>query len=195
MRPWSLTAALAAVESDVWSTTAFAAIGLVQPADDGRLHFEIRTPVTVSANCLRSEDLPSALHAPIAAPARASLRSGSNPARALDRLTAPFDLDAMAVVPLGSDAQAPAIWAALADSRAIADDEILALRAIGERVVRLWEAGEPDAVRQRRLARFDKMSGILSTLAAALDVRDVFGTLSSLTREIVPHDSAIIATF
>jgi transcriptional regulator with GAF, ATPase, and Fis domain len=195
MRPWSLTTALAAVEPDVWSTTPFAAIGLVQSAADGRVHFDIRTPVAASANRLRPEDLPTALHAPIAAPMCTHLQPGSNPARAIDRLTAHFDLDSMALVPLGSHGQSPAIWAALADSRAIADDEMEALHAIGERVVALCEAGEPDATRQHRLARFDRMSGILPTLAAALDVRDVFGTLSSLTRDILPHDSAIIATF
>jgi len=41
---WPLTTALASLETEIWSTIQFAAVGTMAPADDGLVRFELRTP-------------------------------------------------------------------------------------------------------------------------------------------------------
>ena len=94
MRPWSLTTALAAVEPDVWSTTPFAAIGTVRPLDDGRVRFEMRTPLAAAVSVVGLTDLPAALQPSHAAGVSvARLSDGRDQERAVDRLAAAFALD------------------------------------------------------------------------------------------------------
>jgi transcriptional regulator with GAF, ATPase, and Fis domain len=196
MRPWSLTTALAAVEPDVWSATPFAAIGTVRPLEGERVRFEMRTRLAAAANVLGAGDLPPVLHPSTAAGVSVGrLSAGRDTGRAVDRLTAAFELDSVARIPIGTDEAPVTLFAALDDSRAIDNAAIDALEELARRVRALADGGEPREVRERRLARFDALSQVLTTLGTALDVRDVFDTLSALTRQILPHESAIVGVF
>jgi len=196
MDPWSLTTALAAVEPDIWSTTPFAAVGSVRVADDGRVRFEVRTRLSAAANLVDAAALPPVLRpAHNAGISVARLAAERDTERGVDRLLAAFRLDSIVRIPVGTVDAPVTVFAALDDSRAIDDRDIDAVERIAHRAVALAAGGEPRAVRERRLARFDALSGVLRTLAAALDIRDVFDQLSTLTRGIIPHESSVVGVF
>ncbi|HXI28095.1 MAG TPA: GAF domain-containing protein, partial [Vicinamibacterales bacterium] len=196
MDPWSLTTALAAVEPDIWTTTPFTAVGNVRVAGDGRVRFEVRTRVSAAANLVDAAALPPVLRpAHAAGISVARLAAERDPERGVDRLLAAFGLDSIVRIPVGTADAPVTVFAALDDSRAIDDRDIDAVERIAHRAVALAAGGEPRAVRERRLARFDALSGVLRTLAAALDIRDVFDQLSTLTRGIIPHESSVVGVF
>src|SRR5437773_914113 len=47
---WPLTLALASLEDEIWSTTPFAAVGLMVPSADDVVSFEFHPPVVSSAH-------------------------------------------------------------------------------------------------------------------------------------------------
>src|SRR5262245_5273387 len=171
MSSWPLTLALSAMESEVWATTPFGAIGLLQPTSDGRVKLEIHTPAVIASSVLDVSEL--------------------NPGGALDRLLAMWKQGAALRVPVGS--QGNEVFAACpVDGPAASDVDML--RRIGDRVDALAQEGEPPPVREDRLARIDALAGALPALSAALDIRDVFGQLSAIARRVLPHDSAVVLT-
>jgi transcriptional regulator with GAF, ATPase, and Fis domain len=195
MRPWSLTTALAAVEPDIWSTTPFAAVGFVVPAENGLVRFEMRTAQVATANLLRHSNLPRTFRVLSESQGVAPSLLDSDLDGAIGCALPSARLGSVIGSPLGSGRPSAIMWAALADDRPIEEGEIRALARFAIRVDALAAAGEPPDVRERRLVRYNALRGVLSTLASALDVRDVFGRLSMLARKILPHDSAVAAMF
>ncbi|HKB12936.1 MAG TPA: sigma 54-interacting transcriptional regulator [Vicinamibacterales bacterium] len=196
MRPWSLTTALAVVEPDVWSATPFAAVGLVMTTPDGSVRHEMHSRLVAVAHLLTRGDLPPVLWpAPAAGVSVGRLSAGRDVARAVDRITSTFSLDSVVMSPIGTDAAPMTMFAALDAGRAIEDAEIDVFERLVGRVRALADGGEPRDVRERRLTRLSALSQMLPTLTGALDVRDVFDRLSALTREMLPHDSAIVGVF
>jgi transcriptional regulator with GAF, ATPase, and Fis domain len=195
MKPWSLTTALAVVEPDVWSTTPFAAVGLALPAADGGVRFEMRTRQVATANEVRPADMPPALRAPATGITASRLTVDADTSRPIDRVMSFGSLDSVVTMPLGPGHPAATMFAAMSEERPFTDDEIGAVAAFARRVDQLAAAGEPLDVRERRLLRYDALSTVLSALGTALDIRDIFGRLSTLTRAILPHDTAVVGMF
>src|SRR5262245_43266388 len=171
MSSWPLTLALSAMETEMWSTTPFGAIGLLQPTSDGRVKLEIHTPVVIASSGLDVSEL--------------------RPGGALDRLLALWKQGAALRVPVGS--RGIEMFAASPADGPPASDVGL-LRGFGERLDAIAQQGEPAPVREDRLARIDALAGALPALSAALDIRDVFGQLSAIARRVLPHDSAVVLT-
>jgi len=165
--------ALASLEDEIWSTTPFAVVGTMSPAEDGLVRVELRTRVATSVNRLAADEF--------------------LPGRAIDRMLSPWDVGPLARAPIdGTDA---ACFAALPAARAFQDAETQALVQLARRVAALSRAPEPDPARDERLARIDGLSDMLPTLSTALDLRDVFEQLSAVARRVLPHDSAFAFVF
>ena len=192
---WPLALAVASVEAELWSTTAFVAFGLVEPAGNGRTRVEIRNRVVASAHVVGGDEVPAPLREPPADPRQfVPLSAHLRPSRAIDRLLITGSLEALLVVPIGPDGghQRGVLWAALSEPRAFHDAEVAAFAAVAKRVAALAREGEPLEVRDQRLSRIHALSDVLPVLGAALDIRDVFGQLSAIARRVLPHDSAFV---
>src|SRR5439155_9795788 len=166
---WPLTLALASLEDEIWSTTPFAAVGLMVPSADDVVSFEFHTPVVSSVNRLHANEF--------------------QPGGAVDRSLAPWAVGALVRAPIDGGAMC---FAALPDSRPFQDAETRALTRLTDQIAARSQEGEPAAARERRLIHVDALTDMLRTLGGALDLRDVFDQLSAIVRRVVPHDSAFV---
>ncbi len=189
--PWPLTTALDSLQVELWSAGPFAAVGLVEPADDGHVRVELRNPLVTLVSILRPEDLPEILRLPAVGPAQLSdVASQLQPERALDRILAAWKYRALLAVPIGSERAL--LWAALAEPRAFQHMEVHKLLNGAERLVTSASKGEsPDAL-ELRLSRLDGLSEVLPALGTALDIREIFGQLSAVAQRVLPHDAALV---
>src|SRR5439155_25172709 len=102
---WPLTLALASLEDEIWSTTPFAAVGLMVPAEHDVVSFEFHTPLITSSNRVHRHEF--------------------EPGGAIDRNLAPWTLGPLARAPIGgSDAMC---FAALPESRPFEDADMRSL--------------------------------------------------------------------
>jgi transcriptional regulator with GAF, ATPase, and Fis domain len=168
---WSLTMALASLEAEVWSTTRFRGVGLIEPQSDGRFRVETHTPAATVSSFLGEE----------------GLQPGGTAARVLEM----WQLGPMSRTPIGS--HGTELFAAVPE-KALDHDDLATLREVARRLDLLSTDGEPAALRDGRLARIEALDDVLRALAGALDVRDVFGQLSDTARRVLPHDSSLIHT-
>jgi transcriptional regulator with GAF, ATPase, and Fis domain len=167
--PWPLTMVLASVEAEIWATTRFRCLGLIEPQSDGRIRFEIHTTATTVSSFLDAANLESAA----------------------DRVLGMWQLGPMARTPIG--ANGVELFAS-ATGEPVTGEEFETLRAIAQRLDLLSAQGEPKALRDQRLERIEALDDVLRALAGALDVREVFGQLSDTARRVVPHDASLIFT-
>ena len=187
--PRSITSVLASVEEEIWATTPFGAIGVVVPATAGRVRIESRDPILASAHFLDQCELPAQLTLPLDdAVTLAPLASVLSPERAFDRMLSLLDLDALTAVPCAIGGGG-VFWAATGPGVS-ADPEMVA--RWGDRVAALYREEEPPDAREDRLTRFDALAALLNPLSTALDIREVFGHLSEIARQVLPHDAAIV---
>jgi transcriptional regulator with GAF, ATPase, and Fis domain len=165
--------ALASIESEIWSTTPFAVFGTTAPADNGLVRFELRTPAVTSVNLLHPDEF--------------------QPGRAVDRMLSPWRVGPLARAPIGEEGVV--CFAALPESRPFQDVETSALAHVTHQIAARLRHDEPSDVRERRLTRIDALSGVLSALTSALDLREVFDQLSAVAQRVLPHDSAFAFVF
>src|SRR5262249_27481728 len=149
----------ASIGSEVWTSTRFRAIGLLQPQTDGRVRFEMHTPVTMASNFIDPDEL----------------ESGGE----IDRLLTMFRLGPLIRTPTGS-AGTELFGAVPADS--LAADDTNSLRQLANRVEKISAEGEPVVIREQRLGRIEALTEVLRALSTALDIRDVFDQLSTTAR-------------
>ena len=165
--------ALAAIESEVWSTTPFALVGTTAPAGNGLVRFEMRSRAATSVNLLHPDEF--------------------LPGRAVDRMVSPWGVGPMGRVPIDWDGAM--CFAALPDGRPFQEADTHMLARLAQQVAERSRADEPDDMREQRLTRIDALSDVLRTLTGALDLRDVFSQLSTVARRVLPHDSAFALMF
>jgi transcriptional regulator with GAF, ATPase, and Fis domain len=191
MGPWPLSTALGSLQVELWSAAPFAALGLVVPADNGRLRVEMRNRAGTSANILAPDELPEILRPPADTPIQiADLASRLQPGRAVDRLLSAWNYGALLAVPIGSERAL--LWAALTEPRAFHHSEVRELERAAARLLTLAREGEaPDAL-ELRLGRLDALSEVLPALGTALDMRVVFAQISAVARRVLPHDIASV---
>jgi transcriptional regulator with GAF, ATPase, and Fis domain len=167
---WPLSIALASIEPDVWASTTFEALGLIQPSADGRLLVQIRTRLAVS------EALADA----------AALEPGGE----IHRVRSVWNLGPLVRVPVGSDGVE--LFAAGGPS-ADTEPQVAAVARLAERVAAISDAGESIDALDDRLTRVDAVGAVLHTLESALDLREVFSELSVVARRVLPHDFSIVS--
>jgi len=164
--------ALASLEAEIWSTTRFRGIGLIETHADGRDRLEMHTPVSTVSSVLGPD----------------GLGPGGTAARVLDM----WQLGPMSRTAIGE--RGTDLFAAVPAGEVPGDKEAATLRAIALRLDELAAAGEPAAFRDERLVRIEALDDVLRAISGALDVRDVFEQLSDTARRVLPHDSSLIFT-
>src|SRR5262245_18738238 len=162
---WPLSMALASFEAELWASTPFRAIGLVEPAANGRVDVHIRTRLVSTSTTIDATEL--------------------EPGGAIDGLRASWELGPLIRTPieLGGAALIAAYPASAPDQR----DHDQSLARIADRIAAVSAAGEPIEALDDRLTRSDALAAMLGTLGSALDLRDVFGQLSVVARQVLPH--------
>jgi transcriptional regulator with GAF, ATPase, and Fis domain len=185
--------ALGSIEAEVRASTAFETLALVLPWGDGRLRVELRTPNAVAVNLLTADDVLPQLRLPCRAGTQlAPLSSHLVMDRAFDKGLAIWQIDAIATAPVDVPAGKGLLFGARFNGRPFADDDLAALRRVARQLEVKAREPEPDDVRESRLARVDALAAILPRLAGALDLREIFGALSALAKQVLPHDAAIV---
>jgi transcriptional regulator with GAF, ATPase, and Fis domain len=79
-------------------------------------------------------------------------------------------------------------WVGLRRAESPTADEISGLRAVAEQAGALLTAPEPTGVAMERLARLELTAQLLPALLQVLDVRQIFGVLSTISGQAVAHD-------
>ncbi len=188
-----LSRALAALESEIRSSTPFEAMGFALPADEGRLLFELRTANAVAVNLLDPRQMLPVLRLPCDGVSQlAPVAPHYDLTRALDHGLSVWGIDSIAVTPIAAAEGGGLFFGARTAPLPFTDAELAALGTIAARVAALSREPEPEAVRESRLARVDALSAMLPTLAGALDIRDVFGQLSAIAQQVIPHHSSLV---
>src|SRR5262245_39226527 len=167
--PWSLTLALASLESEIWATSRFGGFGLIEPHADGRVRFEIRTRAATAASFLEADDMRAAA--------------------TTDRVLTMWQLGPMARTPIGVHG---AEFFAAASGDSLRPDELESVSTLARKIGDVYAGGEPAAAREQRLTKIEALDDLPRALAGTLEIRDVFGHLSQAARRVVPHDSAIV---
>jgi len=161
--------ALAAIEGDVWASPRLAAFGLIEPAPDGGLLFEIRTRLAVAGAVTTAVEF--------------------RPGGEIDRVRGVWQLGPLVRVPLNGDG-AELFAAPPADGNEL---EPALVAALGERVTAAYAAGESIDAAEDRLTRVHAVADALQALGSALDLREVFSQLSVAARQAVPHDLCLVS--
>jgi len=178
--------ALAASESDALAIAPLHAWGLVLPAGDGRVSFQLSHRAGTHVNVLPADELPEELRTPIREPRRAALSNpNGNPIEASWKA---LDAGALVAIPLPGDRGV--YWAASREP--LADSQVTALGAIAARIAARAQEPESPEARAARLERLDLLRGVLPLIAGALDLRDVFERLSAMARPALPHDTCVV---
>src|SRR5262249_35796812 len=152
-------------------------VGLVESADGGRVRLETQNAVAITSTFVRPEDLPEAMRPPLAGPTSVAAPPPSGGLeRGLDRIVSIWSRKPSYAVPVGSrrvfwgasDADLPAalVFAPLADCAA--------------RLAAAAGSVESLDAREDRLGRIESLSEALDALGATLDVREIFGQLSTM---------------
>jgi hypothetical protein len=170
---WPLSMALASVEGEVWALTSFEAVGLIQPAANGRVDFQIRTRVAVLATTVDTLEF--------------------QPGLSIDGVRSIWNLGPFLRAPIGHDGTE--LFAARVRSEGDRAGDVEALARLADRVDAVSALGEPIDALDDRLSRVDALAGALQTLESALDLRDVFGQLSVVARRVLAHDFAIVGLY
>ena len=184
-----LSRALGAAEADIRRATGANAVGFVLAERDGVVRFELRNRVTASAIFVRPDDLPTALRPPIEAALRlttvAELVGAATP---VTRFLSVFGLTSLCAVPFDGGA----LFAAYESADAAAAADLGALGACASDLVTRSRRPETPAEEEWRLTRVDRLADMLPVLSTALDVRQLFGHLSTVAQRVMPHDLAVV---
>ena len=183
---WEMRVALAAFEAEALAIAPLHAWGLVLPASDGRVSFQLSHRAGTHVNILAAEELPPALRTQIREPRRTALSQGNG--NLVEASFAALDAGALVAIPLPGDLGL--YWAASRD--ALGDAQVAALGALAARMAARAQQPESAESRAERLERLDLLRGVLPLIAGALDLRDVFERLSAIARPALPHDTCVV---
>ena len=189
----SITTALASVEEEIWAATRFLAFGATVPAAGGRFRVEMHDRTCAHAHVLEYSQVPPALTSPLAdGVARVASCTTLRQECAVDRSLSWLDPGALIAVPCAIPGGG-VFW--VATSSACPEPDAADLRRVAQ-----WADGVAAAsreeetldAREARLTRLNTLATALHTLSTALDLREVFGQLSEITRQVLPHDTALV---
>jgi len=188
----TLSRILGSLAPMVRASTTFAAVGVLTPARDGIVRFEVVNDATHGSVFVRTDHVPDFLRLPIDGP-RQGLPSESaidakSPIRRFPNI---FGLKNFCAVPLDIEGGGILFGVSMHGTPA-ADSEIATLWKFAKEAADRDRADEPIDVKERRLTRLDALSKTLPVLSTALDVRAIFDHVSTIARRVVPHDLAIV---
>jgi two-component system response regulator FlrC len=98
-------------------------------------------------------------------------------------------------MPIEKSEPAALLVAAFGQAGSLSAAEKAGLEAICADAARLLRRKESAAEELERLRRLDAVEGFLPALFQTLDVREIFETLSTITKDVVPHDFASVGMF
>jgi hypothetical protein len=93
-------------------------------------------------------------------------------------------------------ADPPAVLVAgFGSPRGLSDGDMARLDSLGPAVRELCERTESDREELERLRRLEAVDELLPALFKVLDLREIFDRLSSITKDVIPHDFANVGMF
>jgi transcriptional regulator with GAF, ATPase, and Fis domain len=184
-----LSRALGAAEADIRSATGASAVGFVLAEGVDVVRFELRNRVTASAIFVRPGDLPTALRTPLDAAVRlARVTDLMDAGTPVIRFLSVFGLTSLCAAPFDGGA----LFAAYESADAAATADVRALAVCASDLVARSRRPETPAEEEWRLTRVDRLADMLPVLSTALDVRQLFGHLSTVAQRVMPHDLAVV---
>jgi transcriptional regulator with GAF, ATPase, and Fis domain len=84
------------------------------------------------------------------------------------------------------------LWIGFSSPDAVAPDQLQTLTGIASASSRTIEVVESEAAVAERLRRLEQTAGLLPALTAALDVREIFGWVSTVSKTVLPHDMVLL---
>jgi transcriptional regulator with GAF, ATPase, and Fis domain/putative methionine-R-sulfoxide reductase with GAF domain len=185
---WEMRVALAAFEPEARAIAPLHAWGLVLPAGDDRVSYQMSHRWGTHVNILPAADLPAGLRTPISQVRQfAPSRESDNP---IDATYATLGVGALAAIPLPGDLGL--YWAGSSSREPLTEPQIAAFRSLAERIVGRSREPESADARAERLERLESLRDVLPLIAGALDLRDVFERLSGIARRALPHDTCVV---
>ena len=180
--------ALAAVEAEALAIAPLHAWGLVLPARDGLVSYQMSHPWGTHVNILPAADLPPGLRPPIDGVRQ--IPPGSHDDGAVQTAYATLGVGTLVAIPLPGDPGL--LWVGPASREPLSGAQVAAFRALADRVVARSREPESEDARLERLGRLESLSDVLPLIAGALDLRDVFERLSGIARRALPHDTCVV---
>jgi transcriptional regulator with GAF, ATPase, and Fis domain len=183
--PMRVTAALAEFDSDVPGRGLADAFGLIVPSTNGFVTFHARCAWGAAAYEFSEKDVSQSLPIHVPTVVQLPLASRLDPARPFDALLVQFGAAFVLLVssPVGT------FWVASPRRDPWSGDEVRAYTAIAERLAEYAESRESVDERLARLEHIDLLEQLSTTLAGALEVRDVFARLATIVERVLPHDA------
>jgi transcriptional regulator with GAF, ATPase, and Fis domain len=148
--------------------------------------------VWTSLNVLEIDDLPLPLRPPVSGIQQFSVPPHLQTSRTIDYVLDVWNVKTLLAVPLDGGGL---FWTALDRERRFNAEEIDSTARLLERIVAKSRASESIDGRTQYLERLDFLGEGLPILSAALDVRDVFDRLASITKRALPHDAAVVSVY
>ena len=145
-----LSSALASVEAEIYATTPFAVLGLVSPAADGRVTFDMRSRLAVTRSVVKPEELPEPLRRCVGVPLRVSGASpAAQAASKVDLLFAMLELESLVAVPLSDEGGLLFVASARPDT--LDETHVAAATDLARRLAAMPQQEDTPADLERRL--------------------------------------------
>ena len=180
---------LSAFKAEMQAIADVEAFGLVLPSAGEQVQWFNRHRVGGTAHLLPIELLPPVLTPPCTAVSCVSASTLDAGSPFVVRLLA-YGIDSLLAIPLPGDLGL--FWAGARRDSPFGEAQVAALGPLVDRVAAVLIAPESRDARLARLSRIDQVEQMLTVIAGALDVREMFPRLSDLARSVLPHDAATI---
>ena len=180
--------ALAALETEALAIAPLRGWGLVLPAGDGLVSYQMCHQWGTHVNVLPVEHLPTALRTPISDVRQIGpITQDDGP---IETTHVTMGIATLAAIPLPGDLGL--FWAGSGSRLPFSEAQVEALKGLAGRLAERSREPESDQSRALRLERLASLSDLLPLIARALDLRDVFERLSDVARRALPHDACVV---
>ena len=181
---------LAAVEPEVAKISGVDAFGLLVPHAVNRSMLHVRSRLGSAGYLLGTEDLPSPFLERRTRPEQFDVTSSHlDRSRPFDELLAPESIRQLAIVPLPS----ATFWIGSTRSEPFTTEQMNSAAALGATIEHQVQIEEPADESIDRLRRLEALGELLTKLADAEDVRDVFNRMAAIVDRVLPHDALALS--
>jgi transcriptional regulator with GAF, ATPase, and Fis domain len=185
---WEMRVALATVEAEALAIAPLHGWGVVLPAGDGLVSYQMCHQWGTHVNALPVEHLPPGLRTPISDVRQIGpIAADDGP---IETTFVTMGIATLAAIPLPGDLGL--FWAGSGSRVPFSEAQVEALKGLADRLAERSRAPESDQSRELRLERLASLSDVLPLIAGALDLRDVFERLSDVARRALPHDTCVV---
>ena len=180
--------ALAALEDEVLAIAPLQGWGLVLPAGDGLVSYQMSHQWGTHANILPVEDLPAGLRTPISGVRQIGpIAQDDGP---IETTQVTMGIATLVAIPLPDDLGL--FWVGSGEGAPLTGAQVGALSDLANRLIEQARQPEAEESLGRRLERLESLADVLPLIARALDLRDVFERLSEVARRALPHDTCVV---